>query len=262
MKRLLTLRLEAAGCHAEAWLNGISVARATPESPRICLAVHEFMVRGSNSLELHIDPLTLDRPATDGATIGASVDLHLTRMGDVAGGERSRELARLAWAPGGSSEEEPDAPSPVLRQQVDLPLAFPRWRWLDAPVAALTQELQAQAQALLQGIALALNRGDADPWLALTRLAREELATAYQRDAAEQEGQLRSTLLRAPDGQAWQWQPPSTRFVLQPMAGGRLLECLDPEGRPALGARSQDQRHLRQLPLRLAWIDNRFYGLR
>ncbi|WKB55657.1 hypothetical protein [Eleftheria terrae] len=263
MKRLLTLRLEATGCHAQAGLNGVPVARVSPDRPRACLAVHEFMVRGPNSLELRIDPLPGDPPAAHAAVVGASLELHLTRIGDAAGGERSRALARLAWAPKDAPDGAPAAPTAPLRQQVDLPLEFPRWSWLTAPATAPTPVLQAQALAFVEGIALALNRGDAEPWLSATRLAREELAIAYQCDDAEQDDRLRSALLHAPDGQAWQWDTPSAAcFALQPLAGGRLLECVDLEGRPALRARSQDQRHARQLPLRLAWIDHRFYGLR
>ena len=51
-------------------------------------------------------------------------------------------------------------------------------------------------------------------------------------------------------------------FLLRPVAGGRLLECLDAAGEPALRTAPDAGGGTWALPLRLAHVDGRFYGLR
>ena len=57
MDRLLVLRLETAGCTAEASLNGVPLARAGGARPAVVsIPVHEYTVQGANELELSIEP--------------------------------------------------------------------------------------------------------------------------------------------------------------------------------------------------------------
>lgn len=260
MQRLMLLQIEASGCVAEAWLNGIAIARASPSQPRVDVPVHEYALAGGNRLELVIDPDGIANPLVAAADMAATARLLLARTGSLADASQSRTLAECAWTLAAGQ----GAPRPVQSLiEVDLPLAFPRWRWLDAPVVATAKTLQPQALALVQDLAAQLCRGQVDPFMALTRLRNEELALAYQRDSASEQARLRNALLHGHAAQSVQWPLPQLdAFRLRAVAGGRLLECLGADALPALRSAPDAQGRCWTLPLRLAWVENRFYVLR
>jgi hypothetical protein len=260
MERLMMLQVQAQGCVAEAWLNGVAVARATPAQPVVDLPVHEYALAGANRLELLINPEAQEPLLLAAAELAASARLLLPRLGAPADAGSARSLAECSWglAAGQSAE------APLLAHvEVDLPLAFPRWRWLDAPPAQGSKALEQQALAFVQGLALDLSRGQVESFMTATRLRNEELALAYQRDPASEQARLRKALLQGYAAQALSWPPPKAEsFRLRPLAGGRLLECLGPEQAPALQSAPDAQGRRWALPLRLAWVENRFYVLR
>ena len=199
MERLLVLRLEAVGCQAEAVFNGVPLARVGGAQTLLTLPVHEFTLAGSNEIELIINPAPPVPPASAAAPtvhlsdgkLGASLRLLLPRVGSPAHPASARTLAQLDWAP--SADEVYAAPA-SLRERVELPISFPRWRWLDAPVLAETPALKAELAAYLLEIALGLARGNVEPLIQAQRLRLEELALAYQRPLADDVSRLRSHL--------------------------------------------------------------------
>lgn len=263
MERLLVLRLQSVGVVAEAWLNGVVLARTGPEKRAVTVAVHEFTLSGANRVELVIEPAppgrtAAPRPLLSNGQRGASLRLLLPRMAQRAHPENARSLAQLDWAP--AAGEVHSVPL-SLSQSVELPIAFPRWRWLDAPVVDLSAQLTHAAAAFLQNIALGLARGDAEPLLLAQRLRLEELALAYQRELADDVGRVRLQVQRlhalAP------LEPPMPQadtLLLRPLAGGRLLECLTPDGRAALHSPVAGGRV--EWPLRLAVVEGHFYAMR
>ena len=50
MDRLMVIKLVGQGCTAEAWVNGLPMARITPRSPRAVVPVHEAALAGVNRL--------------------------------------------------------------------------------------------------------------------------------------------------------------------------------------------------------------------
>ena len=54
--------------------------------------------------------------------------------------------------------------------------------------------------------------------------------------------------------------PKADQLLLRPLAGGRLLECLTPDGRPVLHSPVAGGRI--DWPMRLAFIEGRFYAIR
>ena len=264
MDRLLVLRLDSVGVTAEAQLNGVPLARSGPAGGAVTVPIHEYTLSGSNDLQLIIQP---PPPGQAGATApllsdgkrGASLRLLLPRIDQMAHPENARTLAQIDWAPPAGDVTEVPA---TLRQSVELPIAFPRWRWFDAPVVSQPQALLPQAAAFLQGIALGLARGDPEPLVLAARLRFEELAQAYQRNLADDVGRLRL--------QVQQWHakaplmplmPTSETLRLREVAGGRLLECLTPEGQPALLTAVAGGGRI-SWPVRLAVIEGRFYVVR
>lgn len=270
MERLLVLRLEAIGCSAEAVLNGVPLLRVGAQQKRASLAVHEFTLAGANEIELILNPLLpldLDAPVSEAVAephlsdgkLGASLRLLLPRVGSAAHPANARTLACLEWAP--ALDEVYLAPT-RLRQSVDLPVAFPRWRWLDAPVIAASPALKVDLAAYLLKIALGLAKGDPEPLIQASRLRLEEQAQAYQRKLADDVGRLRQHLLQLHGARALKPDlPVSSKMLLRPVAGGRLLECLAPDGMPLLRSPCAGGAQM-MWPLRVSAIGGEFYVLR
>jgi hypothetical protein len=274
MERLLLLRIEAAGCQAEAVLNGVPVAsvdgRTVPGTHVACVPVHEYTLAGSNRLALVINPhpagLPTNQPppppapnVADGQT-WVKLRLLLPRQGQPASENSARTLAQIDWA---LPENEVYETPLLLPQTVDLPVTFPRWRWLDAPVVEVTPTLKMQALAFVQRLAIDLSRGDPDSLIAAARLRFEELALAYQRDTAVDVTRFRAHVQQLSASKTLRIVPPTVAdLVLRPVADGRLLECLSPTGQPILRTVPTDAGASHAWPLKLAVVDGQFYVLR
>ena len=267
MERLLVLRLECIGVTAEAVLNGIPVARikASPEaSSTITMPIHEYTIAGGNQIELIIEPPPPGRtgapkPLLSNGRRGASLRLLLPRIGQVAHPSNARQLGELDWAP--HADEVNEIPL-TLQRTVELPIGFPRWRWLDAPVIDNPQALLEPVAAYVQDLALGLARGDPEPLVQAARLRLEDLAQAYQQDLADTASRWRAQIRQLHDRQPLEpTMPAADTLLLRPVAGGRLLECLDPAGAPVLRSPVADGGQM-SWPIRLAVIDGKFYVLR
>ncbi len=264
MDRQVVLRLEALGCSAEAVLNGVPLARVGATQTVVTLPVNEFTLMGANALELWLQPGPPGAPAqpepwlADGRS-GASLQLLLPRMAGVAHPASARTLARLDWAP--AADEVCELPL-CLRKSVDLPIAFPRWRWLDAPVIADADSLKGDICRFVLEIAIGLLKGNPEPLIQASRLRLEELALAYERSLADDVARLRLQI------QTWHAAQPLKpalpapgKLLLRPVAGGRLLDCLAADGSPLLHSPLAGGGSV-SWPMRLAAVDGRFYVLR
>jgi len=267
MDRLLALKLDAVGCEAEALLNGVPLARVNAARPRALVPIHEYTLAGNNRLELVVwpHPVTAkpeDLPPpmqvkADGQSMAAARIL-LPRIGNAVDESSARSLADVVWAPPAGEAFEP----PVrLSQDLQLPVSFPRWRWMDAPPAqAITPQLRQQAAALVQQFRTELEAGDVTNYLSAVRFRTEELAVAYQRPAEEATTRLRGQL-EALQGAAWA-EVDAEAMVLRPLAGGRLMELLGADGEPVLKTEADEQGRVHAFPLRVAAVEGRLYVLR
>jgi hypothetical protein len=271
MERLLVLKLEARGCSAEARLNGIALARVDAARPRSVVPVHEYALQGENRLELVIFP----RPATEAAAAApprerliatghesAHLSILLPRANNPVDEGSARSLGEVDWTP---AADIPFLAPLLLTQDVVLPVSFPRWRWVDAPIQPqpLLPEIQALALSFVSGLAQDLSRGQTDSMMNACRLRTEEVAMAYQRDPETERERLREALLEGYASQGLQWPAPEAdALFLRPLAGGRLLEALGPDGNPILQSAPDAVGKQWALPLRLAFVENRFYILR
>lgn len=266
MERLLVLRTQARGCAAEVWLNDMAVLRIGPGGGAQSLPVHEYLCEGDNKLELVVDPRPVQAPPGPSlprlatAAVAASARLLLPRIGQTASELHARTLAELEWsAPEGELYEVPLS----VHQGVALPVKFPRWRWLDLAPIEPTPQLPALVAGFLQSLVVALLRGDPEPLLVASRLRLEELGLAYQRPPAELAEALRARLKLLHATQALQLPMPSAaELVLRPCAGGRLLECLAPDGGPVLrSAPAPDGTH-HAWPVRVAVVNGQCHIVR
>ena len=264
MERLLVLRLESVGCTAEAVLNGVPLVRVGAGRSVATLPVHEFTLAGANEVELVVNPglpgaVPAPEPLLSDGQIGASLRLLLPRVGGVAHPASARTLAQIDWAP--ADGELVELPL-TLRKSVDLPIAFPRWRWLDAPLIDETPTLKKDVAAYLLEIAVGLTKGNPEPLIQAARLRFEELAQAYQRNLADDVGRLRVHVQQLHAAQPLKPAlPVAAKLLLRPVAAGRLLECLAPDGEPLLRSAVAGGGRI-QWPLRVAAVEGRFYVLR
>ena len=172
MERLLYLRVWVEQGGATVWLNGIPVLRnARPGCP-LALPVHEFLQTGSNQLRLQADDETVSR---------ARAQLVLVRTGKPVDAADGRLLGDLALA--GATEGTPAAAQASSELKVELPVNFPRWRWLDLIPGALANDTRGRLHDWLAALAADLQRGQFAGLLQQSRLRLEELAQAYQTDA-------------------------------------------------------------------------------
>lgn len=266
MDRLMVVLLESHGCAAEVQLNGMPLAALPAAGGRSCLAVHEYTLAGRNQLSLQIGPpppgqAPAPQPRVAVAPVWARARLVLLRIGQSPLDPNARLLGSIDWlAEAGQTYELPTLKS----QDLDLPVAFPRWRWLDAPAVALAAPLQRLVLEFVQQLALELSRGHPDAMLSAARLRFEELALAYQHSAAEGMQRFRDRLQQLYADKALKIVPPAAEeLVLRPLAGGRLLECVTPLGAPVLRTQNDEAAAGNQAwPIRIAVVEGKIYVLR
>lgn len=272
MDRLMCLHAQTHGEAAEVLVNGVPVLRLPAGPASQSATVHEFLQNGSNRITLVVAPPPLtqavaapDAPAQPrlaARAARAQARLVLLRQGKSLADEAVRVLAEVSWA--AEEGESFDAPTAVHRD-LELPVGFPRWRWLDAPVLSPGPQERQTVLATLQRIAFDLSRGNPDSLLAACRLRLEEVDQAYQRPAGHGAAALREQVQAL-----WQagalatLQPPTAdTLLLRGVAGQRLLECLNPLGAPVLSSQNDDaQLGNVAWPMRLTLIEGKVYVLR
>ncbi|MDQ2736642.1 MAG: hypothetical protein M3Y55_17000 [Pseudomonadota bacterium] len=262
MERLMVIRLAGQGCTAEAWLNGLSVARVTPAAPLAVVPAHEAALVGANRLELVVGADDAAAAALQTAPHAMAAQLHLLlpRIGGAVDETSARTLAQLEWTC--AAGEALALPVRQVRE-ADLPIRFPRWRWLDAPVVQPTPALLRQAHAFVSGLARDLARGQTESFMAATRLRTEELALAYQRSPESESARVREWLEQMYAASRLVWQPLAPEDMqLRPLAGSRLLECLGRDGTAALTTMPDKGGNILALPLKVSVVEGRFYVLR
>jgi len=266
LERLMMLELSAGGCAVEAQLNGMPIAALGPAGGSTSLAVHEYTLAGRNELSLVIGPAAPGSvaPSQPRVAIGATwarARLVLVRQGQSPADPSARVLGVVEWAAvEGRSYEAPSS----HKRDVDLPVNFPRWRFLDAPPINNSIAVQRTILEFMQQTAVELARGNPDPLIAASKLRFDELAVAYQGDSNQAVQRFRDQVQRLYAAKALKVMPPvAAELVLRPLLDGRLIECLAPTGGPALRTSNEvpelgDQ----SWPIRLAMVEGRIYVLR
>ena len=265
MERLLVLRLSVHGCCAEAMLNGVSMGIAGPSGGVLCVPVHEYLLDGANEVSLIIrssavEPAQAVRKRRAEGLTGAQLRLLLPRVGQICSELSARTVAELDWAvEDGAVYTVPHA----LSRDAVIPIKFPRWRWLDAPLIDDVEAHKPLIVEFLQSIIVDLLRGDAESFLSASRLRLEELAVAYQQPVADLVSRLRSRLHLLYATKALKMDIPSADdIVLRPCANGRLIECLDKSGRSVLQTAPSGGGESSSWPIRIAAVNGRYLILR
>jgi len=271
MDRLMCLHAQTGSEPIEVLVNGVPALRLPAGAGSQSVTVHEFLQNGSNRISLVVAPPLAQAVAAPDAppqprlatrATQAQARLVLLRQGKSLADEAVRVLAEVSWAvEEGTSFDAPTA----VHRDLELPVAFPRWRWLDAPVLTPGPQDRHAVLAALQRMAFDLSRGNPDSLLAACALRLEEVDQAYQRPTGHGAAALREQVQQLwKDGVLATLQPPTAdTLLLRAVAGGRLLECLHPVGTPALASQNDDAKIGNVAwPLRLTLIEGKVYVLR
>ncbi|MGQ3094578.1 MAG: hypothetical protein ACT6RP_14085 [Roseateles sp.] len=268
----MCLHVQTSGEPVEVHVNGVPVLALPAGAGSQSVTVHEYLQNGSNRISLVVAPPPIAQavaaphapaqPRLAARAAQARARLVLLRQGKSLADEAVRVLAEVNWAVDEGAAFEAPA---VQHQDLELPVGFARWRWLDAPVLNPGPADRHALLAAVQRIAFDLSRGNPDSFLAACRLKLEEVDQAYQRPAGHGTAALREqvqTLWQA--GALASLQPPTAEtLLLRVVAGGRLLECLNPLGAPVLGSHNDDAAPGNVAwPLRLTLIEGKVYVLR
>ncbi len=266
MDRVMMLRLEVRGCEAEVRLNDIPLGRAGAANSLLYLPVHEYVLAGTNAISIEIDPpqagmqRRLPVPKVADGDASASVRLILPRVGQIGNESQSRSLAELDW---GVADGEVFKTPLVISTEVALPIKFPRWRWLDAPEIDNLDALKPTLLSHVQGIAVALAKGEVDVFLEASRLRIEELALAYQQPAVDLKARLRARLQLLYATKALKMIIPGIEDLrLRLCASGRLIECMGAGGEPVLRTAPAPDGSRVSWPIRLAVVNGQCIVLR
>jgi hypothetical protein len=266
MERLLMLELASGGCAVEAQLNGMPIAALGPGGGSVSLAVHEYTLAGRNQLALVIAPPPpgASVPSQPRIAIGptwARARLVLVGQKQSPVDPAARVLGLVEWA--AAEGKSYDAPSTHSRD-LELPVNFPRWRWLDAPAIDVGPALQRQVLEFVQQLGVELGRGNPEPLITAAQLRFDELAVAYQGDSIAGVQRFREHLQQLYAAKALKIVPAvASELVLRPLLQGRLIECLAPTGGPVLRTQNEvPELGEHAWPLRLAVVEGRIYVLR
>ena len=266
MERLLMLELSSAGCAVEAQLNGMPVASLGPQGGVTSLAVHEYTLAGRNRLAVVVAPSPVgmvvpSQPKVAVGTTWARARLLLVRQGHSPADESARVLGAVEWAV--AEGRSYDTPS-THAKDVELPVTFPRWRFLDAPPIAINAALQRMVLEFLQQVAVELARGNPEPLIVASKLRFDELAIAYQTEPAQLVERLRAHVQRLYAAASLKLPPPDAdALVLRPLVDGRLVECVSPAGTPVLATQNEAPAlGDRSWPVRIGVVEGRIYVLR
>lgn len=266
MDRLMCLQIDSNGEAVEALVNGMPVARLAAGGGSRCVTVHEYLLAGQNRIGLSVAPPPLAQAAAPQQPRLATADrvvrarLMLLRQGKRADDD-ARVLGEVSWAV--AEGDSFDAPASA-EKTLDLPLTFARWRWLDAPVIALGPAERQRVLGFVQRLAFDLSRGDPEALIKASRLKFEELAQAYQWPPEQVLARLRAQVQGLHVAQALKAlaPPAADGLLLRPVAGGRLLDCLNPLGEPVLSLPPHGPTAGQAWPLRLAIVEGQVYVLR
>ena len=266
MDRVLMLRLQSHNCAAEVQINGIAVGRVGSVGGSLCLPVHEYLLAGDNFFQMVIDPPLAGTDKVGAVSrlaegfVSAAMRLLLPRLGQLGSELHARTLASMDWS---AAEGDVYVTSHTERCNASLPIKFPRWRWLDLPEIKDPESLKPLVTMYLQGIAIALARGEVDVFLAASRLRLEDMAVAYQQSLADVSGRLRARLQLLHATKAMKMVIPNLdELTLKLCAHGRLLECLGPLGEPALRTTTAPDGTRTSWPVRVAVVNGTCHILR
>jgi hypothetical protein len=258
--------LAVRACTAELYLNGIRLRRqVAPERPYVSIPVRQYLVPGSNHLEMVVEPGQMPSQARQGkektAKPGASAVARLTRYeeGQIAFAKNGEKLIEIRWQ--GSADEE-TFPK-ILGAESSLGPVHGRWSWQDAPPLCLDEATRTEIADVLATVARAFERGDPAPMIDLLAVRFVDVVRAYPANALSALNEDLAHWVRTFGSKGWKVLPLAPeQHDFRLCAGNRLVEVVDRDGLPSLRLKPPDEEEPHPYAMLLARIDGRLVPVR
>jgi hypothetical protein len=266
-EHVIYAELHVRGCTAELYLNGIPLRRnVSPVQPFSAIPVHQYLIPGTNELEVVIEPGPTPSRARRGSTmkaaVGASAVARLVRYeeGQFTDSEEGERLVEIRWE--GATDTQEVFPKSVAKQ-VALGARSGRWCWQDAPPLVLDEATHAEIEGVLGTVARGFARGDAKPVLELLEPRFNEGIRAYPvNDAATLTAEL-TDYVREVANEGWIVHPMRREeHDFRLVAGERMVELVNRDWRPTLRFKAPEDEEDVPYAMMLARIDGRLKVVR
>ncbi len=264
---MIHVELTAKNCRAEVYLNDIPIKRLDGGGQSfISIPAHQFLVPGTNALEIVVNPGATPTLARIGSTelpvAGIVAEARVRRYveGMFTDDPGAEQLAEAVWRPGPAGTER--FPKTV-RVRFDCGAAFGRWAWQDASIIELKRDLPAIIN-LVQGVHEAFRTGQAGPVLERGALRLNEGARAYPaRGLGGLRMQQAAYFERNAREEDWAVEvldPSQADYRL--CAGGRMIEIVDKNWQPTIRSKPTKSGDVFPFPMFLSKIDGKFVIIR
>jgi hypothetical protein len=243
--KVIHAEVEARQCTADLYVNGVPIpgVRHRQVFEKFSFPVHHWIVAGKNELTLAVDvdgsPSESLAPRKEKARKNAQAVGRFVEYeeGVIATPSEGRVLAQVSYS--GIDDETDDAPR-IQSVSADLPVAFGRWAWEDAPVITLDDATIAEAVGVLESIVDALFGGDLARMMDLVKVRWAEVDRAYPgRNDADDRASLGTWLAELASQPHRRTPLRSSLHDFRLVAGGRVIECVDEDYMPSVRIRQE-----------------------
>lgn len=228
-----TAHIHAQGCAVEVRLNDIPVGKIesqkSNDNRQTSLGAAMYLVNGTNALNMTVTKIN------DTQRVSAQAWVSNTKPGEFAGGDphKSPNVLMLAeWRPETAEEKAPK----TIEVRKDLGGEFGQRLWEKAAPLALDDATREKARVFLEAVRIAYVKGDGDAMVVYMHPKLVESSQAMpgrSEDMLEQQiKKMAQGLAASPDFKMAPLDP--AQFDFQLAAGGRLLICVNKDGKPTL----------------------------
>lgn len=239
---LYVLELLFAGLQVRVAVNGVEVVSdETGASKTIGYRVNPYVVDGENTLAVALRVVPAGPPGAPGTApppAPEAPEFTARLIRGVLG--RAPDATGLIVHHEWSAAREPLVPGTwkvVLNQMWPAPVSFGRWAWQDAPATGLTPAETGAILAEVSALHTAAVNRDGRALLDAHRLKFAEMARAMSATEVEFERDLAEALTAMFSAPDYRVGPLDTsRLLVEPLAGGRLVRVRLPDGRPPIQA--------------------------
>lgn len=270
MNEFFMLDVDTNFCAAEAWINGIPVARCSAaDGVQRQFPVHEYLIAGINKFQLVVEPGPTPsrafepnpKPLTVPGDFFARMRFMRMPAGTFPEDPRVQTLFDLNYRPPAGTILPVPA---VLEAESGAPPWASRPSWLDAQPVPDTPASRAFVANFLTQISQAMNGGDVEPYLAAARIRAQEVAAAYQLGAEAQMESFRAQFKRISARPGFQMAPiVPDDLDLRWCGGGRVIDCVDKKGQPVLRSAADSNGNVSyRLPAKVAFFNRELHIVR
>jgi hypothetical protein len=266
-QKMIHAELTVKNCSAEIYLNDIPLKKLNGnEQSFISIPAHQFLVPGTNVLEIVVNPGGTPSSARIGgaelpvAGIVAEARVMRYAEGMFTGDPGGEKLAEAVWRPGAAATEQ--FPK-LVRAQFDCGAGFGRWAWQDAQALDLKRDMPAISN-LVQVVHEAFRTGQAGPVLERGSLRLIEGAKAYPARTLEsirkmQAGYFESNVQE----EGWAVEPlDPAQADYRLCADGRMIEIVNKNWQPTIRSKPVKSGDVFPFPMFLSKIDGKFVIIR